>query len=87
MIHIIFLSYLFSNICIIKKVTNKKNLRTIIGFGTAFNNIGLGTCLALGFGIAMQKIILILRNLLHKSNLFTFIIHFATEMLQPISNY
>jgi hypothetical protein len=55
MIHIIFLSYLFSNICIIKKVTNKKNLRTIIGFGTAFNNIGLGTCLALGFGIAMQK--------------------------------
>jgi hypothetical protein len=55
MIHIIFLSYLFSNICNIKKVTNKKILRTIIGFGTAFNNIGLGTCLALDFGIAMQK--------------------------------
>jgi len=76
-----------------KKETIKKDSEYYIGvglcfgvaFGAAFDNIGLGVCLGLVFGVAMQKEILILRNLLQKSNLVIFIIHFATEMLQPIS--
>ena len=64
MIHIIFLSYLFSYIYIMKKETIKKDAEYYIGvglcfgvaFGAAFNNIGLGICLGLFFGVAMQKL-------------------------------
>lgn len=63
MIHIIFLSYLFSYICIMKKETIKKNSEYYIGFSlcfgvafwASFDNIGLGVFLALIFGVGMQK--------------------------------
>ena len=63
MIHIIFLSYLFSYIYIMKKETIKKDSEYYIGFdlcfGVAFwatfDNIGLGVFLVLIFGVGMQK--------------------------------
>ena len=57
-----------------------------VGFDAAFDNIGLGISLGLVFGVACKKEILILRDRFQKSNLVIFIIHFATEMLQTISN-
>ena len=58
MIHIIFLSYLFSYICIMKKDSEYYigvGLCFGVAFGAAFDNIGLGICLGLVFVLAMQK--------------------------------